>query len=234
MLFTPIARRILRHVRSGDTRLSESAFRDTSSDGVLIDSDALDLAVRERMSEEYDLSYQDALLDFEVRQYFNIEYGNTQPPSNSFETVLARLEGDVACTSETRPRRPILSLGFVRAIYRALSQPLPSRMVPGSVALMLIVVLMGSNVSQLLRGTDDVHYSDPGVSSVVTNSIRMPVSIDDLERRLGERIDAPPDYPPGPDVLDPFELRQPRQRHNSILQQQERQPVYLQPVEGPQ
>jgi len=251
MLFTPIASRILRHLKSGEMRLPESALRDVPRNDALIDIDALDLPVQARMSEEYDLSYQDALLDSEVRQYFKIEYENDQPPSNSFEKVLARLEVDVACANETRPRRPILSPGFVRAIYKALSLPLVSRMVPGSAALMLIILLMGSNVSQLLRGTHEVYYSDPVDSSGVSYSIKMPVSvdnlerrlgeridapvsIDDLERRLGERIDAPPDYPPGPDVLDPFELKQPRQRHNSTLQQQQRQPVYLQPVEGPQ
>ncbi len=86
-------------------------------------------------------------------------------------------------------------------------------MVPGSVALMLLVVLLGSDISQILRGDSgllsqyDNNYSSPALFDQSPSNASETIRLLNLERKTGERFDAPLDYDPqDAGTLDPWEI----------------------------
>jgi len=194
----------------------------------------LSAIARYQSPEEYDMTYEDAFLDAQVRQYFDAEYGHVQPPANVLGRVLSQVRIDEARVADTRPPRPIFSPAVLGALYRAFSKPIMSRMVPGGVALMMLV-MVGTNYL-LLKPDGEVQYNDDQTAShSVAHLGPTTLSQSELELRIGERLDAPSDYPPGPDVLDSVELREPRQMRDARARiEQMRSEKYKIDMYGPQ
>lgn len=236
MLFSPVAIKILR--RSKEALMGVHSARPASEplliDNALVVEDAADIFAgpdadnpgcqielriydQSQTPQSGDVTYEDALLDAQARYFFSTEYSHSQPTEGVLNRVLMQIEVDAARVSDTRPRQLFFSPQAIGAIYGALTKPIVSRLVPGSVALLLLGVLMGSNVSQLLRGTPQVEESDAVYAPRVAQLGPTTLSRSQLELRIGEKLDAPPTYPPDSDLLDPVELMQPRQKRNYIL-----------------
>ncbi|MEO8287284.1 MAG: hypothetical protein ABI670_12740 [Chloroflexota bacterium] len=94
----------------------------------------------------YDVSYEDALLGLEIRSFLQAEYGQTEPPAGVFRRIMRAIEQQLA--TESRKTQP----EFIARFYRAMSGPFTARLVPGAVALSLMVAVLGTNFPQVLRG----------------------------------------------------------------------------------
>jgi hypothetical protein len=112
--------------------------------------------------EGFDRSYEEALLDLELRHFMRGEFVNIEPPEGSFELLQSRIqsqESNVACQTAEEPER-IWMRGQPAATTRTvLALPLPSvgRFTSGLVAGVVLLLVLGSNASQLLRdGFDDL------------------------------------------------------------------------------
>jgi hypothetical protein len=122
-----------------------------------------------RNDAEPDISYEDALLDSQLRAYFRTEYEAAQPPSGVLPRLLAAIrahERGENPASATRPVAAFLSL------YQALHTGAAHRIVSGAIAAVLLIAVLSSNSTQLLRGTavssvDEVISPTP---SAATNS----------------------------------------------------------------
>lgn len=235
MLFSPVAIRILQRRRealiglhsarpTSDITLTDGALVEDEAD-VFVGRDAGDHGCQielrnydqSQTPQSGDVTYEDALLDAQARYFFSAEYGHAQPSEGVLSRVLTQMEVDSAPMSDPRPGRLFFSPQAIAAVYGALTRPIVSRLVPGSVALLLLGVLMGSNVSQLLSGTPQVEESDAVYTPSVAQLGPTTLSRSQLELRIGERLDAPPTYLPDSDMLDPVELGQPRQKRDYIL-----------------
>jgi hypothetical protein len=163
--------------------------------------------------QDSDLRYEDALLDAQARHFFEIEYKHAQPSGDVFSRLLAQIESDRELASDIHPHRPILSHQAVKALYEALSRPIIGRLVPGSIALMLVVVLLGSDISQILRGEGEMlsqgeyNSSSPALFDQSPGNTSETIRLHNLELKTGERFNAPLDYDPqDAGTLDPVEL----------------------------
>jgi hypothetical protein len=120
-----------------------------------------------------DLSYEDALLDTQARLFFRSEPGSSSEsvdPSESFAKVMARIESHSRPnTKQVVPELPRLPAenesvqlplsgrstpAFAQRLRRVVSGGTASRLVPNGVALLLLIMILGSDAAHLLR-TDD-------------------------------------------------------------------------------
>jgi hypothetical protein len=116
---------------------------------------------RQDLCEAYDLSYEDALLDTQISRSLHSEFGALQPPANSFHRLLAAIDGK----RTARPAPPDTGLAgsiapvwsFRRAAYGLITGPGVARLVPGGVALMLVLGVLGSDTTLLLPGNRGMH-----------------------------------------------------------------------------
>lgn len=120
-----------------------------------------------------DLTYKDALLDTQARLFFRSELGHAEPsdPQGAFGELLSKIEATLPATSgcaevekaqpqrRTTPRHsPHLANplrprpAFAQSLRAALSNSFAARVVPGGVALALILFVLGSNAAQLRGG----------------------------------------------------------------------------------
>jgi hypothetical protein len=115
-----------------------------------------------------DISYEDALLDSQIRQCMAAEYSNVEPPPGVFARVVQAIHEDVEPNAKWRMRAaefiryaspatwvPAIPQSFgalVSALYRPLTGPAMARLVPGVVALTLVMAVMGAGTSHLVRG----------------------------------------------------------------------------------
>ncbi len=126
-----------------------------------------------------DLSYEDALLDAQMRAFFQVEYGTEEPP----RTVLPRLAR--AIRVHDQGQREPQSTGTSRAassakrlatrlagamlhLYGASSHAGMSRVVSGSLAAMLLIITMWPNMMQALSrpaGVDNAEIGDIGYTT---------------------------------------------------------------------
>jgi hypothetical protein len=100
---------------------------------------------------DHDLSYEDALLDRQLRIFLKSEYGSAQPPSGIFLRVLRALDENFRAA--TRPRltaREAFNMMLSR-LYQRLLGPTMGRLVPGAVALALVIVMINANTNQFLQ-----------------------------------------------------------------------------------
>jgi hypothetical protein len=103
-----------------------------------------------KRADENDVSYEDALLDLQLRNYFRAEFGVAQPPSGLFPRLLAAIrahERREAAIEPPRPRAALLSL------YRLLGAPAAGRLVSGGIAAAIMIAVLSSNSAHFLRGT---------------------------------------------------------------------------------
>lgn len=97
-----------------------------------------------------DLSYEEALLDSRVRRFMREEYERVEPPQGAFQRLMTLIKAERA---RGRERSATLFTRLFSSAYRALSGQTLSRLVPGGIAVaVLVVVSMGSSTSSLLRG----------------------------------------------------------------------------------
>ena len=99
---------------------------------------------------ECDLSYEDALLDLQLRQYFKSEYGFTEPPARVWPRLIAAVHAHERGQATLEASRPIAALA---SIYRALRTTTAHRLVSGGIAAAVMVAVLSSNSAQFLRGT---------------------------------------------------------------------------------
>jgi hypothetical protein len=111
-----------------------------------------------------DLSYEDALVDTQARLFFRSELGDTDPadPSRTLKALMARIEKERNFAGEeikSIPAGPVSAPvpvsgvvnGFLSSARRAISGALVSRIVPGGVALVLLLSVLGADIAQVLR-----------------------------------------------------------------------------------
>lgn len=114
---------------------------------------------------ENDLSYEDALVDTQARLFFraDLDQAGLRDPSVTFGSVLSRIERHqrAALQAHSGAQRARVSgpalvtsagSGFLSSLKRALAGALVTRIVPGGVALLFAVTVLGSDVAQWLHG----------------------------------------------------------------------------------
>jgi hypothetical protein len=112
---------------------------------------------------DHDLSYEDALVDTQARLFFRSELGREVPtqPSLAFASLLERLEETAPATSiaavdpvsvaERQENSAERGTGTRGRLKRGLSGSLVSRLVPSTVALLLVVMALGTDLASYLR-----------------------------------------------------------------------------------
>src|SRR5262245_55023319 len=98
-----------------------------------------------------DLSYKDALLDRQIATFLQTEYGEASAadPRHSLSAVLHSIES----REPSVVRRPSFALpvaNWFQAAYRLVNGPGVARLVPGGVALMLLLSVFGADVTSML------------------------------------------------------------------------------------
>ena len=120
-----------------------------------------------------DFSYEDALLDSQIRAFMQDEYRQVAPPEGIFQRLTRVLRNETVTQQVTAiSRRERIFVG----LYRAFSGQTLSRMVPGGIAVaVLIVVGIGSSTSSLVRsGQLGALMSSTPESTQVVSTIFMP------------------------------------------------------------
>ena len=211
MLFSPITiLRIHRQRKALNTgSFNRNLLTDKSGQAAEGDRSSRDGLTRHNPApQNSDLSYKDALLDAQARYFFSVEYKHAEPSPDVLNRLFAQIDTARPAANNMRPIRSGFTTPTATSIYRAFSQPLLGRLLPGSVAVMLLVMILGPNVSQMLRGGDSGLYVGPLYERTLTvqnGPERLPVS--SLELMIGEQLDAPLEYnPQDASILDPVEL----------------------------
>ncbi len=159
-----------------------------------------------------DLTYDDALLDTQLRLFFYSEFRNADAPEGTLDRVLQTIEqhhAKEARAKATFPSLPSSSLSgathALQALRGVLTGPTVARIVPGGVALMLVLASLGPNLSQILNGdTGSRYFNSPSsvVSEIETEydaySAVSRMAEKKLSERLGERK-----QPSSPALYDP-------------------------------
>lgn len=167
-----------------------------------------------------DLSYEDALLDAQLRLFLRAEYEDVQPPEGQYNQVTHI----IAQRSHVEPR-PRLLTPLLRGriyVYRKLTGPVLARLAPGGVALALLLMVLGTNASVMLRGDRGVLYGsyDSSAPTPVAEELRQP-----LFNKAGNPEVMQPFVPQRSAeevyIYDPVELHQPASRRNTQSPPQE-------------
>lgn len=153
----------------------------------------------------YDLSYEDALLDPQIRQYFKAEYGLAQPPSGVFPRLLAAIRAHEA--GDTAPQGTRTSAAFL-TLYRVLRTSTVQRLVSGGIAAALVIAVLSSNSAHFLRGTAVslvTEYSTPTAKAAIGEEDTVELATSRDNRYVIHR----PSIASDPEFYDPVELRLP-------------------------
>jgi hypothetical protein len=106
---------------------------------------------------EHDLSYEDALVDTQARLFFRSELGREEPalPNLAFASLLERIEerapvksAAAALPLEGKAEKVSRTEGGFR---RGLSGSFVSRLIPSTVALLLLIMALGTDLASYLR-----------------------------------------------------------------------------------
>jgi len=109
---------------------------------------------------DHDLSYDDALLDTQLRRFYRVELGQIEPPKGVFLKVLDAIEICLGAPDELRSRcERELSHAFTSA-YRAFMESYLSRLASGGVAVALLFILASAGGVPLLETGQDATLSD--------------------------------------------------------------------------
>jgi len=122
-------------------------------------------------SAQEDLSYEDALLDVEIRSFMRAEYGKENPPDGVFARVMQAVKlyreeqaGGSLRTARSGLERVIRPIGqALAAAYRYGARPDSGRIISGSLITALLVLAVW-----------------PGLARSLANSGQLPMSIDVL------------------------------------------------------
>src|SRR4051794_496033 len=93
-----------------------------------------------------DLSYDDALLDLEMRAFFRHEYSLAEPQANVYGRVLHSINAGQISPQAAVPV-PVAVPGWLTRVSRSFSRIMTTsasaRLVPGAVALLLVIGVLG-------------------------------------------------------------------------------------------
>jgi hypothetical protein len=137
-----------------------------------------------------DLSYDDALLDVEIRSFMRTEYGSLRPPDGIFPRVMyaIRLHRQQQAKAALQASKPLVErlLGrmgqALAGAYRYTARPAAGRMISGSLITALLVLAVW-----------------PGLARSLANGGQLPLTFDEL---LGATSAAPADTRPGPGAVE--------------------------------
>lgn len=109
-------------------------------------------------ADEYDRTYEDALLDLQIRSFLRAEYAKQPPPSTFHKLMQVITRSTLAQKPATQQftRTAILSPSFFRsapaALYRVAARFNVGRSISGSLATLLLVAVMWPNMMHALNG----------------------------------------------------------------------------------
>jgi hypothetical protein len=108
---------------------------------------------------DHDLSYDDALLDSQLRRFYRIEFGQIEPPKGAFLKVLDAIELCLGASSDLKSRcERGLSHTFMSA-YSAFMEPYLARLASGGVAVALLFILASAGGVPLIEMGQDATIS---------------------------------------------------------------------------
>lgn len=99
--------------------------------------------------DEHDVSYEDAIFDLQLRNFFRAEYGQVEPPPRAFPRLLAAIRAHERGQAVQEAPRPIAAM---LSVYRALRTTTAHRLVSGGIAAALMIAVISSNSASFLRG----------------------------------------------------------------------------------
>ena len=106
-----------------------------------------------------DLSYEDALVDTQARLFYHRELGQASAPEPTvaLSAVLSRIEKTqertelIETIADTSPRVTRESPSILAVLRQKLTGTFVTRFAPGGVALLLLISLLGTDITTLLR-----------------------------------------------------------------------------------
>ena len=115
-----------------------------------------------------ELSYEDALLDAQLRLFMRADFEGVEPPAGQYAQVERLISQDKEADGSLLlpslpfsspflppsdlPTSPFRGSRPSGRFYRLLTGTASSRLLPGGIALALMMMVLGANASQLLRG----------------------------------------------------------------------------------
>jgi hypothetical protein len=154
---------------------------------------------------EHDLSYEDVLLDLQLRQYFKAEYGVSEPPARVFPRLMSAIQAHERGRVTPEASRPVAA--FV-AIYRVLRTTTAHRLVSGGIAAALMIAILSSNSAHFLTGTAVSFVREeatPTTNTPITGQIAFTIATERDNRYLSHV----PITGNDPEFYDPAERRMP-------------------------
>ena len=157
----------------------------------------------------HDLSYDEALFDAELRHFFKAEYRDAEPPPGVFSKVTRAINTDLNGESKAAAR-PANSIGTV--LKELLAGPTFGRLVPGALALLVVVAVLGPDSARLLQGQTDLPHAGSFAEPTPVRDAVVPV--DRIQSKLADSHT--PLYQSDTEqalAFDPFEVITPGLRH---------------------
>lgn len=188
-----------------------------------------------------DLSYEDALLDVQLRSFFRAEYGRENPPQGVFPRLMRaiRLVGGEQRTSSKTGMAGQLGQTLATIYRRGICSNM-GRSLSGALVTAFLMLAMGPNISELLNGRPilgtDAQFGRPGnPSAIASTNYRVPSS--DGDSMAGTTIT--PAYPAysGQTVSNEIEREQARRimeqktGEYSLSATRQQENAYLDPIE---
>jgi hypothetical protein len=170
-----------------------------------------------------DLSYEDAILGLEIRNFMLSEYGFAQPPYGVFQRVMRAIEESLA------PSRRASSEPWAVRFFRVLNGGVAGRLLPGAVALAIVFMVFGSNSGRLLGSNTLRSYPLADLQAVPTQAPQADiatVSVPDGKDLTIAGLQLP--IKNETEFYDRVEMRLPALRHQAKDQLQDSQPEFLQ------
>lgn len=115
-----------------------------------------------------ELSYEDALLDAQLRLFMRADFKGVEPPSGQYAQVERLISQDKEADNSLilpslpssspflppsdLPASPFRASRPSGRFYRLLTAPASVRLLPGGIALALMIMVLGANVSPMLKG----------------------------------------------------------------------------------
>lgn len=93
-----------------------------------------------------DRTYEDAVLDLQIRTFMHAEYGAAEPPPGIFARLVRAIEQGLAASGPRAGARQ----SFPAHIMAALTGPATGRLLPSFAALALVLMVFGSNSARFL------------------------------------------------------------------------------------
>ncbi|MDQ3929830.1 MAG: hypothetical protein M3328_11895 [Chloroflexota bacterium] len=184
-----------------------------------------------------ELSYEDALLDAQLRLFMRAEFDGVEPPAWQYAQVERLISQDketdgsliLPSLPSSTPFLPALTSDLPASpfrvsrpsgrFYRLLMGTASSRLLPGGIALALMMMVLGANVSQLLRGEFSVLYGGANPTPVAdgTGWDATGVSAQPPHTASGNPTVGQPSIRPEIYIYDPAEVRMPKRPDASAL-----------------